>query len=206
MKNLLNCLIFLVLAGCNLSVFVPDPVELRIPRYSEEGYNIAGAFINDVAWKAEAICLFIDCKDPLALSRFRDSLGTSMEFRLKGSMHEGLQQYDDYDLVFRLTNQTIDDLTDLKQLQGQSFSVEDGSMLAYLDTLVFREAYPTINCQKAQFLVRDYREVEDEYGFIKYQISGTFGMECMSGGQPVNVYQGRYDLIVGRISDYVFFD
>lgn len=55
MKNLFRLLILgvFLLSGCNKSKFVPDPTDDLLPVYSESGRNIAGALINDTAWRCE---------------------------------------------------------------------------------------------------------------------------------------------------------
>src|SRR5947208_12225322 len=43
--------------GCGKSIFVPDPNNNLLPEYSESGRNIAGALINDTAWR----CVMHSC-------------------------------------------------------------------------------------------------------------------------------------------------
>jgi hypothetical protein len=39
------------LYGCE-PIYIIDPIDPRLPKYTEEGYDVAGAFINDKFWKS----------------------------------------------------------------------------------------------------------------------------------------------------------
>lgn len=48
-----SLLIFVVLVMNSCSgEFIPDPIDPRLPKYTEEGNNVAGAFINDNTWES----------------------------------------------------------------------------------------------------------------------------------------------------------
>ena len=55
LKHLIQHLILsvLLLSGCTKSTFVNDLTNNLLPEYSEAGRNVAGALINDTAWRCE---------------------------------------------------------------------------------------------------------------------------------------------------------
>ncbi|OIQ92873.1 hypothetical protein GALL_251680 [mine drainage metagenome] len=56
MKNIYAILFIafcFTLTACKKSVFVADPNNNLLPEYSESGRNIAGALLNDTAWRCE---------------------------------------------------------------------------------------------------------------------------------------------------------
>jgi hypothetical protein len=63
-KHLYIKFIFLILVtmtfACNDSTFVPDPIDPRLPKYTESGNNVAGAFINQEVWKSAIYSEYVD--------------------------------------------------------------------------------------------------------------------------------------------------
>lgn len=47
--SVLRMLVVLFLTSCD-AVFVPDPVDPRLPKYTEDGNNVAGALVNGDLW------------------------------------------------------------------------------------------------------------------------------------------------------------
>jgi len=183
----------LFLTAC-VEIFVPDPVELRIPRYSEKGYQVAGAYVNELAWKTEVFCsIFGGCSIPLRISTNTNSEQLLLNF--DGQIQEGLQRGKRLILLFRLNDLNITRLSELTSLQGQLFSIEAGELQAEAGD------YDTsIGCQRGQLLVRrvfiDKSEADGSLGYI---IAGTFGLECEQDGERLNIYQGRYDFAVNSL-------
>jgi hypothetical protein len=183
----------LLLTAC-VEIFVPDPVALRIPRYSEKGYQVAGAFVNEVAWKTEFDCmLFGGCSFPLQISTNPAAEQVLLEF--DGDIQEGIQKGKKLLLRFRLIGPNITRLSELTRLEGQKFSIETGELQAEAGD------YDTsISCQRGQLLIRrvsaEKSEVNGNFGYI---IAGTFGLECEQDGERLNIYQGRYDFAVSNL-------
>ena len=51
LSNSIIALFLLALVSCE-GIFIPDPIDPRLPKYTEKGYNAAGAFINKDVWKS----------------------------------------------------------------------------------------------------------------------------------------------------------
>ena len=51
-NNVTVLLIAIITVSCN-SIFIPDPIDPRLPKYTELGNNVAGALVNDEIWRAE---------------------------------------------------------------------------------------------------------------------------------------------------------
>ncbi len=83
---LLIGIVFLI--ACD-NIFVPDPIDPRLPKYTEEGYETGGAFINDSLWKSVNDSRHITIwkkQDSIVImleGRFK-SKSTAIEFHLTG--------------------------------------------------------------------------------------------------------------------------
>ena len=51
LSNLIVAFLVLITTGCD-PVVVPDPIDPRLPKYTEKGYNVAGAFVNQKVWES----------------------------------------------------------------------------------------------------------------------------------------------------------
>jgi hypothetical protein len=55
MKNKAFLLALSLSTACTFTgVFVPDPIDPRLPMYTETGNDVAGAFVNKIVWKSIA--------------------------------------------------------------------------------------------------------------------------------------------------------
>lgn len=61
---------------CCQGVFVPDPIDPRLPKYTESGNNVAGAFINNDVWKSVVSLNFVSVtnKPNIVLYSNKDSM------------------------------------------------------------------------------------------------------------------------------------
>ncbi|HEX3009279.1 MAG TPA: hypothetical protein VHO90_16865 [Bacteroidales bacterium] len=101
--NIIAPLIILLLIRCE-GIFVPDPIDPRLPKYTEEGNNVAGAFINGEIWKSvltyntnEPEIVLYDRKDSLSIMfEGQSSVYSTLEFRLS---HLDIHSFDDLILL-----------------------------------------------------------------------------------------------------------
>jgi hypothetical protein len=68
--------LFFILVSCDDS-FEADPVDPRLPSYSEIGKNEAGAFINESPWVARIISTFYGPRGGFLRLRVNDSTQTT---------------------------------------------------------------------------------------------------------------------------------
>ena len=97
MKPKKRILFFLITALVGISIqscidlrdsdFFPDDEDSRLPKYSENGYDIAGALLNDDAWRAE--------RKPFSEVMLLDiSRNDAVIFELYGQMLDGIYSED----------------------------------------------------------------------------------------------------------------
>ena len=56
--------IVLLALGCD-PIYIPDPIDPRLPKYTQSGNNVAGALINDTIWQSRFyIDLFSSSDEP----------------------------------------------------------------------------------------------------------------------------------------------
>lgn len=205
MKSTCLLLILLLLSGCG-EVYIPDPVELRIPKYTEDGNQVAGAIINGESWKTAYDCGFLaGCYFPLQISSFPNADSLVLVFH--GSLQEGLNRGKSLDIKFVLKNQTIEDFWDLLQLKDSLFVVDSNSVLVGIGDLnpSFDDSTVQTICNKGQILFRKAEHIAgDENSAPSIILAGTFGLECDQNGELTTVYKGRFDFSLENSEVYFY--
>lgn len=196
MKNIYPFVLLLLLSGCG-EVYIPDPVELRIPKYSEDGNQVAGAIINGESWKTELGCGFLKgCNFPLQISSF--PIADSLIIILYGDLQEGLNKGKPISINFVLKNQSIEDFWDLLQLKDGLFIVNGTDVLATTGNFDISH-----DCMRGQILFREVKHIASNGDEPRIILAGTFGLECDQNGELITIYKGRFDFSLER--GYVYF-
>ncbi len=189
----INQLIFVILlytiSGCD-PVFVPDPIDPRLPKYTENGYNVAGAFVNDEVWKSKASgsfgwtappknpeIIFYPDEDSLIIQfKGNSNICDNIEFRLSGL---NVRTYDDL-LSLHNTKIHLDGITNAAACFPYNYCSRDFDQHCPVDGV-------------GQLYIKRIVENESQDGLI---LSGTFGFAFDDPNLGfVEVSYGRFDYI-----------
>src|SRR5687768_552011 len=123
--------IVLFASGCLEENFIPDPSDPRLPKYSEDGNQIGGALVNDVAWKTnfEAGCNYTN----RSFYFTNYSSGDSITIHLDGIFSEGSSKDRPLRFVVVLKKIPLLKLEDIKMLERRSFNLDGITNYAVLD-------------------------------------------------------------------------
>ena len=176
----------LILVSCN-SLFIPDPIDPRLPKYTEDGNDVAGAFVNDEVWRSQVSVGFpnIDDEPIIIASSKKDSLIVRFW---------GITSLENAAIEFHITGFNIHQFEELTNLNNQKIEL-DGE-------------------QNAGFYIENYRSsvfenkgigqvyftnasANDSLSVIT--LSGTFGFVVpQTNGAATKVTYGRFDYTVSR--------
>lgn len=178
-------LLLLVLISCDDS-FDADPVDPRLPSYSEIGKNEAGAFVNETPWVARITYDFYGASGGFLRLRV-DEINKITYITISN----GYLGYNDdpgivgrTSIMFRLSDFAPKNLNELYSAGTRSFTL-DGS--ANYGSLIVQYT-DTITAGTGNLYIRN---VSQSGSGIIY--SGTFGFEIETDSMKYEVYQGRFD-------------
>jgi len=166
------------------SRYLSDPLDPRLPIYSNDGNNTAGCYINGAPWRTLCLNFGEDCIGKELY--FSDSLNqTVVEFPAGRRYSNALTL--PMDIGFRFENDVVSFiLTSIPELPleikldgAQNFAqlgIWDGSQWQYTDG------------GKGIFIIRSLSGFGES--FI---VSGTFGFDIETENGEFSVYEGRFD-------------
>ena len=205
-RNLLF-LLCITLFGCDVndSSFIYDPADPRLPQYSEEGANTAGAIVDGSAWKSRKVFNYslngyYNTSGDIRINYFNpDSTfgtGTLLIFE------QGVLDRDGAEITLSVgffLNQTLRSPDDLAELEGREISL-DGD-LNYGQVFI-NSQYPrvdSLNRGEGRLFIREVgiNDSNDIY------IAGTFGFELPPESEIRQVFSGRFDY---EVQDDNFFE
>lgn len=178
-------ILILILNACE-GIFVPDPIDPRIPKYTEDGNNVAGAFINDNIW--ESIVSLNYGRPFINVWPENDSLLLRFSGKTAGVPSS---------IEFHLTGWKISDFEDLAKLEGSKIQLDGMKNAGF-----YTEGYDLFNYENkgiGQIYFKNIRirvyNANGEGQISKTAIiSGTFGFTMNdSGGKITKVTSGRFD-------------
>jgi len=190
MKPIWTIITIIIFSACG-GEFIPDPLDPRLPRYSEEGKNTAGCFINGEVWRAigEADSPANSRNQYLQLTFTADNntIGINMG-GYQGKSVDSLSTY--VELAFIVDNRDTQ-IQSVSELAGQTF-VLDGNQ-SFGRILDSRDFFQYDICRGAgQLHIRHARPVPDTDG--EYIIAGTFSFSVdLPTCRPADVQSGRFD-------------
>ncbi|MGD1894811.1 MAG: hypothetical protein ACFB15_29980 [Cyclobacteriaceae bacterium] len=179
-----------VLTSCG-GEFIPDPLDPRLPRYSEEGKNTAGCFINSEVWQAigEAYSLANSRNQYLQITFTTDN--NTIGINIGGYQGKSVDSLNTYvELAFIIDNRDTK-IQSINELEGRTFVLDgDQSFGRIIDS---RDFFQYDICRGAgQLHIRYASAVPDTND--EYIIAGTFSF---SVDQPTcrtaDVRSGRFD-------------
>lgn len=171
---------FFVLTSCE-SLFIPDPVDPRLPKYTEDGNGVAGAFINGKTWRSEVFYGLMYGPDNMpVINSF--PRGDSLSIYFFGEIENG-QDFQTSDKIgFYLKNVNVQSFVQLTELKGQKFS---------LDGVNSYGAYQSYKGGVGQLYLKN---VTLNDSLDRVTISGTFGFSVPDeNGEEIDVHYGRFD-------------
>jgi hypothetical protein len=206
MKNFINHskgLIFIIilslihlLGSTNCTIESPeeydtDPIDTRLPQYTETGKHVGGAIINGQAWKTDYPCSrggFPSggggCNNPMEFLLTRDTLNYGTILSFDGYIMDNEPNKTDLTIYFGLSNlfekyESID--SKLRKIENL-----DGKIIILDGVNNFGGLLGKYNCKGGKGQIH-FRKVKGTH------ISGTFGFEIRNACGNVDVHYGRFD-------------
>jgi len=183
----------IVLVSCSLedNTFIYDPFDPRLPQYSEEGANTAGALIDGSIWIAQKVFLGIN-------GGVKGSIGfyccpaDSVKSGTLVIIREGVLQKEDAEVPISVgffLEQSLKAPGDLSSLEGQEIILdgEENFGQVFLDQNNTR--LDTLNKGVGVLHIRDIGTNESN----EIYISGTFGFKLPNELAITEVFSGRFD-------------
>ncbi len=175
---------FLFLVACE-GTFVPDPTDPRLPKYTEEGNNVAGAIVNGEIWKSVVTVGFMYVGDDpyINICQQRDSITIHFKGNTNGK---------NASIEFHLKGLNISDFEDLVSLQGKKIQLDGVKNTGY-----YYNGYHKINYEKkgiGQLYIKNVKIEGRDSPIVT--LSGTFGFTVTNAdGKKIKVSYGRFDYI-----------
>ncbi|NEN22744.1 hypothetical protein G3O08_04390 [Cryomorpha ignava] len=180
------------LMACRDIPYEASPLDPRLPAFSADGTNTAGAYIDGYSWLASRSTVsyephFTICTNP-------DSVGTRI------LVSNGFQIIEDdlqkRDVGFFLGDLSIRYKNQLLELRDTVINLDGVSNYGML--ILDSESPDTLRYGVGKLYIRD---VISKPGLESLIVSGTFGFDIKSNGLNHTVYSGRFDY---RIKDSNF--
>lgn len=165
--------------------FEPDPIDPRLPRYSEEGLKAAGAFVNGVRWRAvQGVSFLGGTSQNMNVYRDSSQIRLTIDGRMSGSPFLGIEFYLD---------NTDGDLDRTDALGGRTFSL-DGPHYATVRDQEYRvDDSSRCPSRAGQLYVKHLERVVGESS-VDYILSGTFSFVVDADScTQYEVTFGRFD-------------
>ena len=198
LSNSLIALCLLALVSCE-SVFIPDPIDPRLPKYTESGINTAGAFVNQEVWKSAVKYGFMTSynKPYLTVYSNKDSLVLSFD----GQIVKGDNVLADYYISFYLKDLNIHTFSDLKTLENKKIQLD--GVKNYSAFTKRDNSSSNIICKGTAGIGQIYfRNVEVNASQNSVILSGTFGFTITNlNCGTTEVSYGRFDYRFGKDSN-----
>lgn len=208
MKKVISILgVFLLLTACSKSKTEPDGQDSLLPEYSEEGRNVAGALVNDTAWRAQML-FCTGCGNTAPFDIITSTSGDSTVFLFAGEYTPNSVNYVDtsadnlsMDFRFMVKGLKMEKQEDLLKLNNQTF------LLNGVDSYVSLAGANHIPRGKGTgtFIVKN---VSLDNSFVagdgspgnpiryRYIVSGYFNFTVTVNNKVYSIQEGRYDMAV----------
>ena len=195
-NSIVLTLLTLIIVCCE-SIFVPDPIDPRLPKYTENGNNVAGAFINQEVWRSqkkyglEAGMLAPEEIVHQMINIKIDSIKNSMILHF-----DGLISNDSTTLEFHLVGLNIYSFNDLVLLKDKKIQLDGTSNMGVY--IRHRGAAKDIKYFKdkgiGQLYLKNVKVAQSNYSAT---ISGTFGFTIYDSTNITDeISYGRFDCTI----------
>lgn len=212
MRNIFSIFCFCIfISACRKSTFVADPNDTLVPQYSESGRNIAGALMNDTAWRCEMHPCFT-----CIVWRFyiNSSLtGDSTLFKFEGAYTSNSIIYNDTssknvgaDFSFVVKGLKLETQESLLKLNNKTFQLD--GINNYSSIFLFSQ-YPNYNKGIGTLTINKVQKGNWEFGdgsinnpkIYKFIVSGHFNFNTTADRLYI-VKDGRFDMEVYLNSNF----
>lgn len=192
--------IFLVLYTLTLSScagdFILDPVDPRLPKYTEDGNNVAGAFINQEVWKSIVHYELLKVIDKPVITSYNNNDSLIIKF-------DGEKTNYSVSLEFHLTGLNITKFDDLIFLKGRKIPLDGlknvGICITYKNSPHSLYSFGAGGIGQLYF-----RNVNIDKSSEKAILSGTFGFtskDSICG--TIEISYGRFDYVIQNNSNFL---
>ncbi len=165
-------------------IYIPDPIDPRLPKYTDDGNNVAGAFINDNLWRSEYFPSWFGPNNEPEIRYFSNRDSISITFI--GAVDEP-NYYGDISFGFRGFGVTS--LAELVELNETKIELDGITSTA--------NAYRSSDCVAPGIGQLYFRSMTFNAETGHLTLSGTFGFnqEDPACGN-ISVTYGRFDFAV----------
>lgn len=179
------------LFACN-GIFVPDPIDPRLPKYTESGNNVAGAFVGNKIWESQLTWSLYGYSYAPLMNVWPEK--DSIVLRFPGSAENKHAS-----IEFSLHESDVDGFEDISHLEGQKIVLDGVTNKAfYIRESKYQEAYK--NRGVGQLYIR---KVELNASLSSAIFSGTFGFSVTDSiGNTTKISYGRFDYRLGKESNF----
>ncbi|MEO8471913.1 MAG: hypothetical protein ABI477_06955 [Chryseolinea sp.] len=186
--NIFVVLVLLSAMSCE-PLYIPDPIDPRLPKYTESGNNVAGALINDQLWKSDIEYGWFG--GFYAPDVYYIVNGDSLVIDFRGGMGEN----DYINISFALKGARVTNLGSMLNLAGEKFKLGNGDNAVS----IARDS----GCNQMGTGQVYFRSVTYDSVNQIITLSGTFGFNVVdSVCGDVDVTYGRFDVRIVHISGY----
>lgn len=186
----------LILSSCVVDdqhSFVSDPFDPRVPQYTEEGANTAGAYINDEPWvaKKETISSIFSpspyTRGTMTLYHSADPKGTFIAFQGAEILRNPSDQ--SCSIGFFLSGVDLSGPNGIYQLENKRIELDGVDNFGLIE---MRSNFSSINSDNLGVGVLYIRRI-DRNGDNHLFMSGTFGFSVTEDERETTVFSGRFD-------------
>ena len=184
--------------GCKKR-FIPDPVDPRLPKYTEDGNQVAGALINETAWKTDW-GLKGEWGGNRSFYFTNYPAGDSITLTIDGLYIEGPDKNAEISFVFVIKNMELKNTDDLPSLKGQTFKLDGINEYAVMND-INRTAPRVVNyfySGNGELKIQNVKSVKNitltRNNGEKYHpqiVAGTFYIDFNQNN--IKVESGRFD-------------
>lgn len=168
---------------------MPDPIDPRLPKYTESGNNVAGAFINNNVWKSMVSYNFMSITDEPSVVIFSSKDSLVMQFAGQSNTYPYIE--------FCLSGLKVHTFDDLMLLKNKKISLDGlknaGLCFQYKYNSNELDSAYSVNQSKGmgQILIKNVAINDSLKSAI---LSGTFGFTIKdSVNGIIEVSYGRFD-------------
>jgi hypothetical protein len=180
----------ILITSCN-GVFVPDPIDPRLPKYTEAGNNVAGAFIDQNTWESIVTIGFPGISDAPLITVWPTNDSLVIRFYGRVSDESSI-------IEFHLTGLNISKFEDLLRLNDKKIQLDGNRNVGFN----IQNYNPTTNENKGIGQIY-FKHVSVNYSLSKVILSGTFGFTVnQSTGRSTRISYGRFDYTVTKNSNF----
>lgn len=186
----------LYLAACG-GEFIPDPIDPRLPRYSEEGKDVAGCFINDELWQAVRTGANFPPNPGEYLRVQFHPEDSTIRFRIDGRRKANTASVGTYVELYFVIDNRLTQFESLGKLHQTTIPLDGQHSYAGLEDFSSEDHCPS---GAGQLIIRKAEFIPGSAG--AFILAGTFSFTVASDScERLDVRNGRFDYRVTTASE-----